>query len=76
VKPLACATPPKSKLGTPPARSPRGPAITKPTNYTKLSKKITARANNSVNLSSYNPVVREITKDFKPINIQTKIVQV
>jgi hypothetical protein len=76
VKPLACATPPKSKLGTPPTRSPRGPAVTKPTNYTKLSKKITVGADNSINLSPYNPVVRETTKDFKPTNIQTKIVQV
>jgi hypothetical protein len=26
--------------------------------------------------SPYNPVVHETTKDFKPTNIQTKIVQV
>jgi hypothetical protein len=42
----------------------------------KLSKKITARAHNLANLSPYNPVVRETMKDFKPTNIQTKIVQV
>ena len=31
---------------------------------------------NFANLSLYNPVVRETTKDFKPIDIQSKIVQV
>jgi hypothetical protein len=52
------------------------PAVTEPTNYMKLSKKITAKADNLANLSPYNPVVHETTKDFKPNNIQTKIVQV
>jgi hypothetical protein len=51
-------------------------AVIELTNYMKLSKKITAKADNSANLSPYNPVVRETTKDFKPTNIQTKIVQV
>jgi hypothetical protein len=50
--------------------------VTEPINYMKLSKKITAEADNLANLSPYNPVVHEITKDFKPTNIQTKIVQV
>jgi hypothetical protein len=35
-----------------------------PTNYTKLSKQITAGAENLANLSPYNPVVCETTKDF------------
>jgi hypothetical protein len=51
-------------------------AVTKPTNYMKLSKKISTGADNLVNLSPHNPIVCEITKDFKPTNIQTKIVQV
>jgi hypothetical protein len=42
----------------------------------KLNKKITAEADNLANLSPYNLVVRETTKDFKPINLQTKIVQI
>jgi hypothetical protein len=50
--------------------------VPEPTNYTKLSKKITVEAHNLANLSPYNPVVRETAKDFKPTNIQTKIVQV
>jgi hypothetical protein len=50
------------------------PAITEPTNYTRLSKKITHRADDLANLSTYNPVVREITTDFKPTYIPAKIV--
>jgi hypothetical protein len=34
------------------------------------------KADNLANLSPYNLVVRETTTDFKPTNIQTKIVQV
>jgi hypothetical protein len=34
-------------------------AVTELTNYTKLSKKITAGAGNLANLNPYNPVVRE-----------------
>ena len=51
------------------------PAITEPTNYTRL-RKSSAEADNLANLSPYNPVVRKTTKDFKQINIQTMIVQV
>jgi hypothetical protein len=50
------------------------PAVTEPTNYTKLSKKIIHRAGDLENLSPYNPVVREITMDFKPTCIPAKIV--
>jgi hypothetical protein len=50
------------------------PFVTEPTNYTRLSKKIIHRADNFVNLSPYNPVVREITTDFKPTCILAKIV--
>jgi hypothetical protein len=50
------------------------PAVTEPPNYTKLSKKIIQQANDFANLSLYNPVVREITTDFKPIHILAKIV--
>jgi hypothetical protein len=50
------------------------PAVIEPTNYTKLSKKITRQADDLANLSPYNPVVREITKDFKPTHILAKIV--
>jgi hypothetical protein len=53
-----------------------GVCVTELINYTNLSKKITAGAGNLANLSSYNPIVCETTKDFKPTNIQTKIVQV
>jgi hypothetical protein len=42
----------------------------------KLSKKSPVEADNLTSLSLYNLVVRETTKDFKPANIQTKIVQV
>jgi hypothetical protein len=42
-----------------------GDRVTEPTNYTKLSKKITASTDDLANLSPYNPVVREIMKDFK-----------
>jgi hypothetical protein len=48
--------------------------VTKPTNYTRLSKKIIHRADDLANLSPYNPVVREITMDFKPTYIPAKIV--
>jgi hypothetical protein len=50
------------------------PAVIEPTNYTKLSKKIIHRADDLANLSPYNPVVREITTDFKSTYIPTKIV--
>jgi hypothetical protein len=49
--------------------------VTELTNYTKL-RKSPAKVDNLANLSPYNLVVRETTKDFKPTNIQTKIVQV
>jgi hypothetical protein len=49
------------------------PAVTEPINYTKLSKKIIHRADDLANLSPYNPVVREITTDFKPTHIPAKI---
>jgi hypothetical protein len=48
--------------------------VTESTNYTKLSKKIIHRVDNLANLSPYNPVVREITTDFKPTYIPAKIV--
>jgi hypothetical protein len=48
--------------------------VTEPTNYTKLSKKIIHRADDLANLSPYNPVVREITTDFKATHILAKIV--
>jgi hypothetical protein len=50
------------------------PAVTEPTNYTKLSKKIIHQADNLANLSPYNPVVCEITTDFKPTYVPAKIV--
>jgi hypothetical protein len=40
----------------------------------RLSKKIIHRADDLANLSPYNPVVREITTDFKPTYIPAKIV--
>jgi hypothetical protein len=40
--------------------------VTEPPNYTRLSKKIVQRQDNLTNLSPYNPVVREISTDFKP----------
>jgi hypothetical protein len=49
-------------------------SVTEPTNYTKLSKKIIHQADDLANLSPYNPVVREITTDFKPTYIPAKIV--
>jgi hypothetical protein len=49
-------------------------AVTEPTNYTKLSKKIIHQADDLANLSPYNPVVCEITTDFKPTYIPAKIV--
>jgi hypothetical protein len=49
-------------------------SVTEPTNYMKLSKKIIHRADDLANLSPYNPVVREITTDFKPTYIPTKVV--
>jgi hypothetical protein len=48
--------------------------VIEPTNYTKLSKKIIHRTDDLANLSPYNPVVREITTDFKPTYIPAKIV--
>jgi hypothetical protein len=48
--------------------------VTEPTNYTRLSKKIIHRADDLTNLSPYNPVVREITTDFKPTYTPAKIV--
>jgi hypothetical protein len=50
------------------------PAVTEPTNYTRLGKKIIHRAEDLANLSPYNPIVREITTDFKPTYIPAKIV--
>jgi hypothetical protein len=50
------------------------PAVTEPTNYTKLSKKIIHQADDLANLCPYNPVVRQITTDFKPTYIPAKIV--
>jgi hypothetical protein len=50
-------------------------SVTESTNYTKLSKKIIHRADDLANLSPYNPVVREITMDFKPTFIPAKIVK-
>jgi hypothetical protein len=50
------------------------PAVIEPPNYTKLIKKIIQRADDLTNLSPYNPVVREITTDFKPVHITAKIV--
>jgi hypothetical protein len=48
--------------------------VKEPSNYTKLSRKIIQRKDNSTNLSPYNPVVREISTDFKPFLITAKIV--
>jgi hypothetical protein len=48
--------------------------VTELTNYTKLSKKIIHQADDLANLSPYNPVVHEITTDFKPTYIPAKIV--
>jgi hypothetical protein len=48
--------------------------VTELTNYTKLSKKIIHRADDLANLSPYNPVVREITTNFKSTHIPAKIV--
>jgi hypothetical protein len=56
-------------------KSERGEAaVTEPTNYTRLSKKIIHRADDLANLSPYNPVVREIMTNFKPTYIPAKIV--
>jgi hypothetical protein len=49
-------------------------AVTKLTNYTKLSKKIIHQADDLGYLSPYNPIVHEITTDFKPTYILAKIV--
>jgi hypothetical protein len=49
-------------------------SVTEPPNYTRLNKKIIHRADNLANLNPYNPVVREITTDFKPTYIPAKIV--
>jgi hypothetical protein len=48
--------------------------VTEPPNYTKLSRKIIQRKDNLTNLSPYNPVVREISTDFKSFHITGKIV--
>jgi hypothetical protein len=48
--------------------------VTEPPNYTRLSRKIIQRKDNLTNLSPYNPVVREISADFKPFHITSKIV--
>jgi hypothetical protein len=48
--------------------------VTEPPNYMKLSRKIIQQKDNSTNLSSYNPVVHEISTDFKPFLITAKIV--
>jgi hypothetical protein len=48
--------------------------VTEPPNYMRLSRKIIQRADNLANLSPYNPVVREIMTDFKPVHITAKIV--
>jgi hypothetical protein len=40
----------------------------------ELSKKIIHQADDLANLSPYNPVVREITTDFKPTYVPAKIV--
>jgi hypothetical protein len=37
-------------------------------------KKIISKADDLANLSPYNPVVREITTDFKPVHITAKII--
>jgi hypothetical protein len=50
------------------------PAVTELTNYMRLSKKIIHQADDLANLSPYNPVVCEITMDFKPTYIPAKIV--
>jgi hypothetical protein len=50
------------------------PAVAEPTNYTRLSKKIIHQVDDLANLRPYNPVVREITMDFKPTYIPAKIV--
>jgi hypothetical protein len=48
--------------------------VTELTNYTKLSRKSSTGADDLANLSLYNPVVREILRDFKPTHIPAKIV--
>jgi hypothetical protein len=52
----------------------RQKSVTEPPNYTRLSRKIIQRKDNSTNLSSYNPVVREISTDFKLFHITARIV--
>jgi hypothetical protein len=49
------------------------PPVIEPTNYTKLRKSSTG-ADDLANLSPYNPVVHEISRDFKPTHIPGKIV--
>jgi hypothetical protein len=49
-------------------------SVTEPTNYTKLSKKIIHQADDLINLSPYNPIVREIATNFKPTYIPAKII--
>jgi hypothetical protein len=48
--------------------------VAEPTNYMRLSKKITHRADDLANLSPYNSVVRKIMMDFKSTYIPAKIV--
>jgi hypothetical protein len=48
--------------------------VTEPPYYTRLSRKIIQWKDNLTNLSPYNPVVREISTDFKPFHIIAKIV--
>jgi hypothetical protein len=48
--------------------------VTEPTNYMKLSEKIIHQADDLINLNPYNPVVREITMNFKPTYLPAKIV--
>jgi hypothetical protein len=49
-------------------------SVTEPPNYTRLSRKIIQREDNLTNLSPYNPIVHEISTDFKPFHITAKIV--
>jgi hypothetical protein len=44
-------------------------AVTEPTNYTKLSKKIIQRADDLANLSPYNPVVCELLQNRVQIKV-------
>jgi hypothetical protein len=78
--PLPCSRSPRCPARacwTPHCREPPRPllgSVTEPPNYTRLSRKIIQREDNLTNLSPYNPVVREISTDFKPFHIIAKIV--